>query len=69
MIEVFGTIGFIVLVAIMLLIVIFCLPAVILSWILSPGKAIWVVLFVLAKKLGWIKISWWWILLGILIPF
>jgi len=45
------------------------LPIAIIASLFTPGKAVWVVLFVIAKKTDILRCSWWWILLGLLLPF
>jgi len=64
-----GGIAFLVIVVIIVLIILaFAVPAAILGMLFSPCKIAWFVIFIVAKKGGVLKCSWWWILLGLLIP-
>lgn len=67
--EIVGAIAIAVIVLVVILLVLFALPIAIISALFTPGRISFAIAFIIAKKAGWLKISWWWILLGLLIPF
>jgi len=53
----------------LLLFLVFGLPLIVIGSLLTPGRFAFVVAFFIMKKMKILKCSWWWILLGLLIPF
>lgn len=66
--EVLGTIAFLVIACIVIAFLVLALPIAIVGAIFSPCKIAWIIAFIVLKKTSILKISWWWILLGLLIP-
>jgi hypothetical protein len=53
----------------LILFLVFGLPIIVIGSFLTPGRFTFAIAFIVLKKLKVLKCSWWWILIGLLIPF